>query len=61
MGDIPAVGNAKIRIQQSADKRIFDGGIAALHEQGQPRLLGVVPWGIIGMKLECICMGVMTR
>lgn len=32
MGDIPAVGNAKIRTQQGADQRVFDGGVAALHE-----------------------------
>nr|DAF10492.1 MAG TPA: hypothetical protein [Caudoviricetes sp.] len=57
MGDIPAVGNAKIRTQQGADKRVFDGGVAALHEQGQPRLLGVVPWGIIGMKRKGVHHG----
>ena len=49
--DVPAVGNIKIRTQQGTDECIFQFGVAALCEEGQPCLLRFAAWGVVGVKL----------
>ena len=52
--DVPAVGNIKICTQQGMDECIFQFGVAALCEEGQPCLLRFAARGVVGVELKAV-------
>ena len=52
--DVPAVGNIEIRTQHGTDKCIFQFGVAALCEKGQPCLLRFAAGSIVSVKLKTV-------
>lgn len=52
--DVPAVGNIKVRTKQGADKVIFQFGVTALCEEGQPCLLCLTAGSVVGVELKAV-------
>ena len=52
--DIPAIGNIKVRTKQGTDKVIFQFGVTAFCEEGQPCLLRFAAGGVVSVKLKAV-------